>query len=93
MRGEVSSVDERAKAIIQAKAKEYIRQVLSAIQECGMDYRAMPLILLGGGASLFKRHAPPSVAPYRLFLLDDDKLNAKGFARLCARLSERDGDG
>ena len=93
IRGETASLDTRAKEIIRTATERYVLQLLSSLQECGMDYRAMPLILLGGGASLFKRHVPPSVAPCRIFLLDDDKLNAKGFARLCGRLSGCDRDG
>lgn len=93
LRGGLSSVEDRAKEIIRSKAEQYVLQVLSAIQESGLDYRAMPLILLGGGASLFKRHVPPGVAPCRLFILDDEKLNAKGFQRLCGRMSGRGEDG
>lgn len=93
LRGALSSVEERAKEIIRSKAEQYVLQVLSAIQECGLDYRAMPMILLGGGAFLFKRHVPPVVAPCRLFLLDDVTLNAKGFQRLCGRMLGRGNDG
>ena len=93
LRGAVSNLDSGAKEIIRTEAEKYVSQLLSAIQECGLDYRAMPMILLGGGASLFKSHVPPAVAPCRLFLLDDVTLNAKGFERLCGQMSGRDGNG
>lgn len=93
LRGAVSNLDSGAKEIIRTEAEKYVSQLLSAIQECGLDYRAMPMILLGGGASLFKSHVPPVVAPCRLFLLDDVTLNAKGFERLCGQMSGRDEDG
>ncbi|MDD6023729.1 MAG: ParM/StbA family protein [Oscillospiraceae bacterium] len=93
LRGAVSNLDSGAKEIIRAEAEKYVSQLLSAIQECGLDYRAMPMILLGGGASLFKSHVPPASAPCRLFLLDDVTLNAKGFERLCGQMSGRDGNG
>lgn len=91
--GELSTLRGEAREIIRTQAEQYVQKILSAIQECGMDYRAMPLVSLGGGASLFKRHVPASVAPCRLLLLDDNKLNAKGFERLCGRLLGRSGDG
>lgn len=93
LRGEVTNLDAGAKEIIRSEAEKYVSQLLSAIQECGLDYRAMPMILLGGGASLFKRHVPPASTPCRLFLLDDVSLNAKGFERLCDQMSGRDGNG
>ena len=79
LQGAVSNLDSGARKIIRAEAEKYVSQLLSAIQECGLDYLAMPMILLGGGASLF--------------LLDDVTLNAKGFERLCGQMSGRDGNG
>ena len=89
LRGSVSNLDSGAKEIIRTEAEKYVSQ----LQECGLDYRAMPMILLGGGASLFKSHVPPAVAPCRLFLLDAVTLNAKGFERLCGQMSGHDGNG
>ena len=85
--GTVNNLPEQAKEIIRHETENYVQQLLSAIQESGMDYRAMPMVALGGGASLLKRHVPPGVALSRLFLLDDVTLNAKGFERLCGRMS------
>ncbi len=85
--GTVNNLPEQAKEIIRHETENYVQQLLSAIQESGMDYRAMPMVVLGGGASLLKRHVPPGVALSRLFLLDDVTLNAKGFERLCGRMS------
>lgn len=85
--GTVNNLPEQAKEIIRHETENYVQQLLSAIQESGMDYRAMPMVVLGGGASLLKRHVPPGAALCRLFLLDDVMLNAKGFERLCGRMS------
>lgn len=93
LRGTPSSLSREVRELIQKEAERYTARLLSAIQECGLDYRAMPMILLGGGASLFKSHVPPASAPCRLFLLDDVTLNAKGFERLCGQMSGRDGNG
>lgn len=91
--GTVNSLPEQAKEIIRHETESYVQQLLSAIQESGMDYRAMPMVALGGGANLLKRHVPPGAALCRLFLLDDVMLNAKGFERLCGRMSGRDAGG
>lgn len=93
LKGNLEAVDIRAHEIIKHEAEHHIRKILSAIQESGMDYRAMPTIFLGGGANLLKRHVPAGVGLCRPFIREDDKLNAKGFERLCARQSERDKNG
>lgn len=63
LRGESSSIDDNAQVIVQEKAETYVRALLSAIMECGLDFRAMPIIFLGGGASLMKRYPPAADAP------------------------------
>ena len=87
MTGNAGSMDPRGEEIINAVADEYVETIISAITESGLDPRAMPLIVMGGGANLFKRHVPPRVAFCRLFILDDTSLNAKGFERLSSRVS------
>ena len=60
-----------------------------------MDYRAMPMVVLGGGASILARHVSPRAGLCSLFTLEDDKRNAQGFQRLCEQMSgrgEREGD-
>lgn len=87
LRGEGGSMDEQARSIIRREADSYAARLLSAIQESGLDARAMPAIFLGGGASLLKRHLPPTSALCRPFILDDVCLNAKGYERLVGHLS------
>ena len=87
IRGDEAVLPAEVKGIIQNETEVYVSQLLSAVQESGMDYRAMPMVALGGGANLLKRHVPPGAALCRLFLLDDVMLNAKGFERLCGRMS------
>lgn len=82
LRGEVSSLDETCKEIIHRWAGSYVQNLLSAIAETGMDLRALPVIFLGGGAGLLKRHLPAKNALCQSFILDDVCLNAKGFERL-----------
>ena len=95
MRGATTTLPREAKELIQRETEQYISRLLSAIQECGMDYRAMPMVVLGGGASILARHVSSRAGLCGLFALEDDKRNAQGFQRLCERMSgrgEREGD-
>ena len=95
LRGVPSSLSREVREIIQKEAERYTARLLSAIQECGMDYRAMPMVVLGGGASILARHVSPRASLCGLFTLENDKRNAQGFQRLCERMSgrgEREGD-
>ena len=87
LRGVPSSLSREVREIIQKEAERYIARLLSAIQECGMDYRAMPMVVLGGGASILARQVSPRAGLCGLFTLENDKRNAQGFQRLCERLS------
>ena len=91
--GDVSGVDSRAKEIIHREAGAYVRRLLSAITESGLDTRAMPAIFLGGGAALLKRHVSATDGLCRPLILDDVCLNAKGYERLVGQLSAHVGDG
>ena len=85
--GEANSVDNNAKTIIHREASGYVRRLLSAITESGLDTRAMPAIFLGGGAALLKRHVSATDGLCRPLILDDVCLNAKGYERLVGQLS------
>ena len=93
LRGEVSSVDESARQIIHREAAGYVRRLLSAITESGLDIRAMPAIFLGGGAALLKRHVTATDGLCRPLILDDVCLNAKGYERLVGQMSRGVGGG
>lgn len=77
--GEANSVDNNAKTIIHREAGAYVRRLLSAITESGLDARAMPAVFLGGGAALLKRHVGAADGLFRPLILDDVCLNAKGY--------------
>ena len=93
LRGDVSGVDSRAKEIIRREAGAYTRRLLSAIAESGLDARAMPAIILGGGAALVQRHVSAIDGLCRALILDDVCLNAKGYERLVEQISARVSDG
>ena len=87
LQGGVSSVEENARQIIHREAGAYVRRLLSAIAESGLDVRAMPAVFLGGGAALLKRHVSATDGLFRPLILDDVCLNAKGFERLVGQMS------
>ena len=86
LRGSAGSIDERVKVVIHAQADRYVRELLSAVVESGLDIRAMPTIFLGGGAALLKRHVSATDGLCRPLILDDVSLNAKGYERLTERM-------
>ena len=92
LRNDASSVDGRAREIIQREADAYAHR-LSAIMESGLDIRAMPAVFLGGGAALLKRHVRASDGLCRPVILDDVCLNAKGYERLAGLLPRGAGHG
>ncbi len=87
LRGEAGSMGEQAREIIHREAGAYVRRLLSAITESGLDARAMPAVFLGGGAALLKRHVGATDGLCRPLILDDVCLNAKGYERLVGQLS------
>ena len=91
--GEANSVDDNAKTIIHREADSYVRRLLSAITESGLDARAMPAVFLGGGAALLKRRVRTTEGLCRPVILDDVCLNAKGYERLVGQLSRGVGAG
>ena len=93
LRGEAGSMGEQAREIIHREAGAYVRRLLSAITESGLDARAMPAVFLGGGAALLKRHVGATDGLCRPLIMDDVCLNAKGYERLVGQLSRAVGNG
>lgn len=93
LQGNISSVEDRIRAIIHAQADKYIKALLSAIMESGLDAHAMPTIFLGGGAALMKRRVTATEGLCRPLILDDVCLNAKGYERLVGQLLRSVGGG
>ena len=93
LRNDASSVDGRAREIIQREADAYAHRLLSAITESGLDIRAMPAVFLGGGAALLKRRVRATEGLCRPVILDDVCLNAKGYERLAGLLPRGAGHG
>lgn len=91
--GKPCSMDEDARGIIQKQGRLYTERLLSAAMEAGFDLKAIPVVMLGGGAAVVKRNVAPQDGLCRVFALLDDRVNAEGFERILGRLSGSVGKG
>lgn len=83
------SMEETARNIIQKQGRIYTERLLSAVMESGFDLKAIPVVMLGGGAAVVKRNISEQDALCRVFALLDDKVNAEGFERILGQVSSR----
>ena len=84
--GKPCSMDEDARNIIQKQGRLYTERLLSAAMESGFDLKAIPVVMLGGGAAVVKGNVSEQDALCRVFALLDDKVNAEGFERILEQL-------
>lgn len=56
--GKPCSLPEETRAIVRRQGRLYTERLFSAVTEAGFDCRALPVILMGGGASLVKEQRP-----------------------------------
>ena len=85
--GKLCSLPEETRAIVRRQGRLYTERLFSAVTEAGFDCRALPVILMGGGASLVKKSVEPQDGLCRAIYLTDDKLNAEGFERILEQMS------
>ena len=85
--GKACSMDEEARSIIQKQGRLYTEQLLSAAMKLGFDLKAIPVIMLGGGAAVVKGNLSEQDGLCRAFALIDDRVNAEGFERILGHLS------
>ena len=81
--GQSCSMDENARSVIQKQGRIYTEALLSAAMEAGFDLKAVPAVILGGGASVIQREIRPQDSLRRGFTLLDDKV----FERILGQLS------
>lgn len=81
LKGEHCSIDEKAKRMAIDYGQRYIRKLLAAITESGFDTGAMPIVFMGGGAGLMKRHVTPQDGLCRLIAIEDVCANAASYER------------
>ena len=53
--GQSYSMDENTRTVIQKQGRIYTEALLSAAMEAGFDLKAVPAVMLGGGASVIQR--------------------------------------
>ena len=91
--GKPCSMDEDARSIIRKQGRIYTERLLSAAMESGFDLKAIPVVMLGGGATVVKSNVSPQNGLCRVFALPDDKVNAEGFERILGQFAGRLGSG
>ena len=72
--GKPCSMDENARNIIQKQGRLYAERLLSAAMESGFDLKAIPVVMLGGGAAVVKGSVTEQDGLCRVFALIDDKV-------------------
>lgn len=89
--GQPCSLGDEVRGIVRQQGRTYTERLLSAVLEAGFDFKAMPVVMLGGGASVVNRHIGPSDGLCRAVALLDDRVNAAGFEIALAQMSGRVG--
>ena len=84
--GRPCSLDEHIRSLIREQGRLYTERLLSAVMEAGFDYHALPVVMLGGGASVVSRHIRPTDGLCRTVTLLDDRINAQGYERAAAMI-------
>lgn len=84
--GNPCSLPDTVQETIRKQGRTYTEQLLSAVIESGFDWKALPVIMLGGGAAVVKRLWRPHDSLCRVFTLAGDKVNAEGFEHILDQL-------
>ena len=82
LRREYSGVPEQFLKVIRQQAVSFARNLFSSVRERGMEIDKLPVLLLGGGASLLRPWIPADVRLFKPVFLPDTLLNAKSYERL-----------
>ncbi len=89
LNGSGCSMDETAKEMIHRQGRIYTERILSSIMEAGFDFKAVPVIFMGGGASIIERHVEPQDGLCRAIFLTDVHANAAGYERIAVQMLEQ----
>lgn len=87
------ALGDSVREIVRQQGRAYTERLFASVTEAGFDLRALPTVMLGGGAGIVQRHVGPKDGLCRAMFLPDDKVNAVGFERALAQLSGRVSDG
>lgn len=89
LNGSDCSMDQTAKEMICHHGRLYTERILSSILEAGFDFKAIPVIFMGGGASIIERHVKPQDGLCRAIFLTDVHANAAGYERIAGQMLEQ----
>lgn len=89
LNGQPCTLHEQARSVLEQQGRAYTERLLSATMEAGFDLKALPVVMLGGGASVVTRYVCESDHLCHVFPLTDSRINAAGFERLAEQLSAR----
>ena len=84
------TISDQVKIVIQRQGRLYVERLLSEISECGFDLKAIPVVFMGGGASLVMPRITANDALCRAIYLDDVCVNAKAFEAFVGRMWRRE---
>ncbi len=84
--GQSCSIGEDASVIIQQQGRLYTERLLSAAMEAGFDLHALPVVMMGGGASVVTRNVREQDRLCRVFALPDSRANAEGYERILGQM-------
>lgn len=86
------ALGDSVREIVWQQGRAYTERLFALVTEAGFDLRALPTVMLGGGAGIVQRHVGPKDGLCRAMFLPDE-VNAVGFERALAQLSGRVSEG
>ena len=84
------SMDGTARQIIQREGRNYTERLISAAMESGFDLKAMPVVLIGGGAEVVVRNLRPSDGLCRVAHLPGVAANAQGYEDILNQMMRKE---
>lgn len=68
--------------VVERCAQEFVSDLLSVLRERQLELRTAPVVFVGGGAILLKRHIQSSGKVAHPMFVEDIRANAKGYEKL-----------
>ena len=85
--GKNCSLESSIQCLIRKQGETYTQNLLSAVMEAGFDLKALPVVMMGGGAAVVHRSVSQQDGLCQVIPLLDDKVNAEGFERIVEQMS------